>query len=299
MTLLPAPPLPDWITRQLPPVDRYAVDVGGHAMHVMEAGVGQPVLLAHGNPSWGFLYRKVIRALDLTRFRVIVPDLVGLGLSDKPRDPEAHCLEAHIGWMGRLLDALDLRDLIVVGQDWGGPIAFGAAAERADRVAGLVVLNTVISPPRAKFRPTAFHRFARLPVVSELVFRVFAFPQIGMNLAQGDPLSITPMVAAAYWWPLRDPRRNQAPLALARMVPDRQEHSSVEPLGRVHAFVTGFDGPTAIVWGDRDPVLGRVRGWVEKNLPGAPVTRTRAGHFLQEEVPGDIARAIADVASAR
>ncbi|TNF28260.1 MAG: alpha/beta fold hydrolase [Deltaproteobacteria bacterium] len=297
MPLLPAPPLPDWITRQLPPVDRYAIDVGGHAMHVMEAGVGRPVLLAHGNPSWGFLYRKVIHALDLSRFRVIVPDLVGLGLSDKPADPAAHTLAAHIAWMGRVLDALGLDDLIVVGQDWGGPIAFGAAAERAARVRGLVVLNTVISPPPPRFKPTAFHRFARVPLVSDVVFRAFAFPQVGMNLAQGDLLSIPPAAAAAYWWPLRDPRRNQAPLALARMVPDRHTHPSVAPLARVHAFVKGFDGPTAIVWGDRDPVLGRVRGWIEKNLPAASVTRTRAGHFLQEEVPVEIARAIVDVAN--
>ena len=296
MPHLPAPPLPDWITRQLPPLDRYAIDVGGHRMHVMEAGVGQPVLLVHGNPTWGFLYRKVIRALDLTRFRVIVPDLVGLGLSDKPANPHSHSLEAHIAWMGRLIDALALRDLIVAGQDWGGPIAFGAAARRADRVRGLVVMNTVISPPKAGFRPTAFHRFARLPVVSDVAFRLLGFPQLGMSLAQGDRLSISPAAAAAYWWPLRDPRTNLAPLALARIVPDREEHPSNPALARVHTFVKGFRGPTAIVWGDRDPVLGSVRGWVERNLPDALVTRTRAGHFLQEEVPEDIARAITAVA---
>ncbi|PKN54742.1 MAG: haloalkane dehalogenase [Deltaproteobacteria bacterium HGW-Deltaproteobacteria-14] len=296
MPLLPAPPLPDWITRQLPPLDRYAVDVGGQRMHVMEAGVGQPVLLAHGNPTWGFLYRKVIRALDLTRFRVIVPDLVGLGLSSKPSDARSHSLEAHIAWMGRLLDALALRDLIVAGQDWGGPIAFGAAARRRDRVRGLVVMNTVISPPKVGARPTAFHRFARLPLVSDVAFRLLGFPQLSMNLAQGDRRSIPPAAAAAYWWPLRDPRDNLATLALARIVPDGSDHPSNPALARVHAFVKGFRGPAAIVWGDRDPVLGSVRGWVERNLPDAPVTRTRAGHFLQEEVPEDIARAIADVA---
>ena len=114
--------------------------------------------------------------------------------------------------------------------------------------------------------------------------------------AASDPASISPRAAAAYWWPLRDPRHNQGPLALARMVPNTASHPSIPALARVHAFVTGLRGPTAIVWGDRDPVLGGVRGWVEKNLPAAPVTRTRAGHFLQEEVPDDIARAISDVA---
>lgn len=293
-----APRLPGWIAAQLPKVQRYRVDVGGVRMHVMEAGHGRPVLLAHGNPTWGFLYREVIRALDLTRFRVIAPDLVGLGLSDKPRDGAEHTLERHIGWFGQLVDALDLRDLIAVGQDWGGPIAFGALAARPERVAGLVVLNTVVSPPREGFRPTAFHRFARAPVVSDVAFRALAFPQIAMSFAQGDKLSLSPRALAAYLWPLRDPRSNVAPLALARMVPDDAErHPSIPALRRCHDFVRGFSGPAAIVWGDRDPVLGSARSWIAKNLPQAPVTRTRAGHFLQEEVPEEIAAAITDVAA--
>ncbi|PIE19181.1 MAG: haloalkane dehalogenase [Proteobacteria bacterium] len=300
MEPLTAPALPRWIQRMLPAdIRRYAVDVGGQRMHVMEVGRGRPVLMVHGNPTWGFLYRKVVRALDLSRFRVFLPDLVGLGLSSKPPDPGLHTLDNHIGWMGRLIDRLDVAErLVVVGQDWGGPIGFGALAARPDRCAGLVVLNTVIGPPRPGFKPTAFHRFARVPVVSEAAFRIFGFPQTALGLAQGNKLSVLGRAALAYQWPLRDPRTNVAPLALARMVPDdAQEHRSIAPLRRVQAFVEGFDGPAAIVWGDRDPVLGRARGWIERRLPHATVTRTRAGHFLQEEVPAEIARAVTEVAA--
>lgn len=298
MDKLPAPPLPPWLDRMLP-FERYAVRVGPYRMHVMESGHGRPVLLLHGNPTWGFLYRKVAAQLEGEPLRLIMPDLIGLGLSDKPRRAREHVLERHAGWVGALIDALDLRELVFVGQDWGGPIGLRALADRRERLAGLVLLNTVIGPPRPGFRPTAFHRFARLPIVSDLAFRVAGFPQIALHLAQGDRHSIRGEVARAYRYPLRHVRDRVAPLALARMVPDSQHHPSIAGLRVCQELVERFDGPAAIVWGDRDPVLGRVRRHVERSLPNARVTVTAAGHFLQEEVPTAIAAAIRHVATRR
>lgn len=291
MERIPAPTLPPWLASQVP-FERYLIDVGGVRLHVMEAGEGRPVLMLHGNPSWGFLYRKVATALARDRVRVIMPDLLGLGFSDKPREASVHTLEHHAELMGRLVDELGLKDLVLVVQDWGGPIGLRAMAERRERVAGLVILNTVVGPPRPGFRPTFFHRLARLPWVSDIAFRRLGFPQNCMALAQGDKLGIRGRVARAYRYPLRGRAHNVAPLALARMVPDSLEHPSVAPLGRCQEFIVGFDGPVSIVWGDRDPVLGSVRRWLEKLLPRAEVTRTAAGHFLQEEVPDEIAAAV-------
>jgi len=293
-----APALPDWLARQLP-FRRSLVDVGdGLRMHVMEQGEGRPVVMLHGNPTWGYLWRKVAAALANEPLRIILPDLVGLGLSDKPRDPAAHTLENHARWFGALLDTVvpDGR-FVFVGQDWGGPIGLRALAEhpRAARVAGLVIANTVIGPPRPGFRPTAFHRFARMPIISDLVFRVGGFPQNTMGWAQGDKRSIRGDVARAYRWPLRRFADRVAPLAMARMVPDSQSHPSIAGLERCQSFVDGFTGPIALVWGDRDPVLGRLRSFLEKRLPSAPMTRTQAGHFLQEEVPAELAAAVRDV----
>ena len=288
---LPAPEIPRVIERALP-FERYAVDVGGVKMHVMERGRGVPVVCLHGNPTWGYLWRKVALGLDAERYRVVMPDIVGLGYSDKPRDASPHTLENHIGWFGTLLDRLGLEDFVCVGQDWGGPIAFGALAERAARVRGLVVLNTAISPPRPGFRPSAFHRFAKIPIVADAIFRLGQFPQAFIPFAQANWRDFDPAALLAYVAPLLDPRDNVAPLAMARMVPDGPDHASVPALARVHAFVSGFRGPAAIVWGTRDPILGRVVGWVEKNLPHARVWRTEAGHFLQEEVPAEICGAI-------
>lgn len=293
-----APALPGWLERQLP-FRRSLVDVGGGLrMHVMEQGSGRPVVMLHGNPTWGFLWRKVAAALAGEPLRIILPDLIGLGLSDKPRHAAEHTLENHARWLGTLLDTIvPERDgrFVFVGQDWGGPIGLRALADHPQRVAGLVLANTVIGPPRPGFRPTAFHRFARMPIVSDVVFRVAGFPQIALGWAQGDKQSIRGDVARAYRWPLRHLGDRVAPLALARMVPDSQTHPSIASLERCQQFVDSFRGPIALVWGDRDPVLGRVRGFLEKRLPSAPMTRTQAGHFLQEEVPDAIAAAVRDV----
>ncbi len=271
-------------------------------MHVMESGPDDApaLLLLHGNPTWGFLWRKVALALGRTPIRVVMPDLVGLGLSDKP-PAELHTLDFHANQLEGLVRALGLKELVFAGQDWGGPIGIAGLLQAADAVTvkGLVVLNTVLGPPKRGFRPTAFHRFARLPLVSDAAFRFGQFPQSILGFAQGDRQSISGDVARAYRWPLRERAERIAPLALARMVPNSLEHPSVGPLRRIEGFVQQFKGPAAIVWGEKDPVLGRLRRRIEHLLPHARVTSTNAGHFLQEEVPNDIADAIRHVAGSR
>jgi haloalkane dehalogenase len=277
-------------------MERTLVDVGGLSMCVMQCGQGRPVLMLHGNPTWGFLYRKVAAELRDEPLRLIMPDLIGLGFSDKPTDPTQHQLDRHATWLGRLIEELDLKDLVFVGQDWGGPIGLRALADQPDRVHGLVVLNTVIGPPKPNFKPTTFHRLSQTPVLSDLLFRGAQFPQTVLGLAQGRRKSISGAVARAYRYPLRKYKDRWAPLALARMVPDSLEHPTIEPLRRCQAFIDDFHGPAAIVWGDKDPILGRVRSHVERSLPDAEITRTNGGHFIQEEAAPEIAQAIVRVA---
>lgn len=296
----PAPAIPAWLRDMLPSdIRRYRIDVGGRLMHVMERGEGRPVLMIHGNPSWGFLYRKVIDRLTDEPLRVVVPDLIGLGFSDKPTDAREHTLDAHIGWMRALIEALELRDVLLVVQDWGGCVGAGAFAELPERLTGLVVLNTVLSPPKADFKATLVHRLSQLPVVSELVFREAGLAEKLMWTVQGDRRSVRGAVARAYRYPLRKRRDRVGPLALARMTPNNFDHPSIEPMRRCQKLIESYRGPAAIVWGDKDPVLGSVRSWIQKLLPQASVTRTAAGHFLQEEVPDEIADAIREVAAAR
>ncbi len=299
MVHLHPPSLPPWLSALLPPeIRRSIVDVEGLHLHVME--LGQPsadapsIVMLHGNPTWGFLYRRVAEHLARGR-HIVLPDLPGLGFSDKPRDPAWHTLARHGHIFGALLDRLALRALVFVGQDWGGAIGLRALADRPERIRGLVLMNTVVGPPHPGFRPTAFHRLSQAPIVSDLAFRLLGVPQIGLHLAQGDRRSIRGAVARAYRYPLRHLRDRAAPLGLARMVPDRLDHPSVADLERCRALVQSYRGPAALVWGERDPILGRLLARTHRLLPQAEVTRTQAGHFLQEEVPEAIAAAIEGV----
>jgi haloalkane dehalogenase len=238
----------------------------------------------------------VAAALAGAPLRIVMPDLAGLGLSEKPREPGFHTLERHAAIVGALLDELAPEPFVLAVHDWGGPIGLAAMAERPGRLAGLVVTNTGVSPPREGARPNAFHRFANLPVVSDAAFRLLGFPQIALHLAQHDRSSIRGDVAFAYRWPLRHLADRVAPLAIARMVPTRPDHPSVPWLRRSLAVATAFDGPAAVVWADRDPVLGRALRGVASALPRATVTHVEAGHYPQEETPGPIAEAVRDVA---
>lgn len=301
MPFVPPPPLPDFLSAKLP-FERgmYRLEEGtyaGHRLHFLDHGPrgARPILLLHGNPTWSFLWRKVMRRLP--EHRCIAPDLVGLGLSDKPFSPKAHQLDPHIEAIRELVRTLDLQDLVLVAQDWGGCIGTGMAAREPQRIAGAVFGNTAVIRPH-RWRGTSFHRFARMPVASDLVFRLLGFPLRVLHKAQGDPDSIRGEVARAYRWPLRRLRDRAAPVGLARMVPDAPDHPSVEPFVEGDGWLRDFDGPVALVWGTRDPVLGRALKRHEEALPRAAVTRTEAGHFLQEEVPETLATAVLDTVRA-
>ena len=253
----------------------------------------RPVLLVHGNPTWSFLWRKVIAALP--GVRCVAPDLLGLGLSSKPERIADHSLERHGGAVAELVGALDLREVVLVGQDWGGPIVAQVGVLQPGRIGGLVLANTAVLVPKHP-RGTAFHRFARVPGLSDVVFRGFGFPLGSLGRLQGDPQSLRGIPERAYRFPLRGWRERAAPLALARMVPDSLTHPSVPALARGEAWVRSFGGPVALVWGTRDPILGRSLERHEVAFPQAAVTRTEAGHFLQEEVPEAIAAAVSAIA---
>jgi haloalkane dehalogenase len=295
--------LPSWIESQLPTGARHStIDVGdGQRMHVAEWGPadGDAVLLVHGNPTWSFLWRKVIAALRARdggdKLRLVAPDLIGLGLSTKPAAAQ-HSIENHGRWLGRMIDEVIPGPLVLAAQDWGGPASLHALATRREKLRGIVLGNTALSPPKLGFKPTLFHRLSQLPVVSTVLFRELGFPLGALHLSQGDRSSIRGDVARAYRWPLRRRADRAAPLALARMVPNAVDHFSVPALGITDELFRTIQVPISIVWGTKDPVLGRVINHLERLRPDATVVRSdRAGHFLQEEVPDLLADAILDV----
>jgi haloalkane dehalogenase len=300
MPFPPPPPLPAFLEHLLPfPRRAYRLAAGpdaGRLLHFLDPGpqAARPVLLLHGNPTWSFLWRKVLALLP--EFHCVAPDLLGLGFSSKLPRLDDHSLDRHGAAIAELVTALDLRGVVLVGQDWGGPIAAQVGARCPERIAGLVLGNTAVILPE-HLRGAAFHRFARLPVLSDLAFRGLGFPTNLLHRVQGDRQSIRGEVARAYRFPLRTWAERVAPLALARMVPDGPGHPSMPAIRRGEEWARSFAGPSALVWGMRDPILARALPRHERALPRARVTRVEtAGHFLQEEVPEILAEAIRDVA---
>ncbi|MDH3588090.1 MAG: alpha/beta fold hydrolase [Gammaproteobacteria bacterium] len=289
-----APALPDWITEQFPYARRVFRN-GPHRIHFVDEGSGPVVLLQHGNPTWCYLWRRVIARLIPGGVRIIAPDLIGLGLSSKPRDPAVHTLEFHANQISALIGALQLESVTIVGQDWGGPIVGLAAARHPQWIHGAVFANTTLVQPTKQPRVTPFHRFANMPFFSDLAFKQFLYPMPVLHKVQGDPESIGRKEKRAYRFPLRNRADRVAPLALARMVPLNLEHPTVTSLGDADAWARQFRGPVRLVWGMKDPILGRSLKKMKELFPAAPVTETDAGHFLQEEVPMVLAEAILKV----
>ena len=194
------------------------------------------------------------------------------------------------------MEALDLNDLTIAGQDWGGPISSVMAARHPGRIRGAVFANTGFRVPAKPPRVTRFHRMSHLPILSDLVFRVLNLPVTMMRFVQGDRASIGPDERRAYRWPLRRIRDRAAPLALARLVPLSLASPTLQTLQEADDWARSFKGPVQLVWGRRDPILGRTIYPMQKLFPEAEVTETGAGHFLQEEVPGELAAAILGIA---
>ncbi|MEM6926969.1 MAG: alpha/beta fold hydrolase [Myxococcota bacterium] len=280
---------------------RYLADLDTQRVHVVDTGSpgdgGPAILLLHGFPMWSFLWRRVIRRLPGRR--VVAPDLVGLGLSDKPRQLSWHTPARHLDVLVSLVDALELDDVVVVGQDWGGPLGMGVAAhlESEGRLRGIVLGNTAVLPPRRPIRVGSFHRFANLPVLSDIAFRGLGFPLPLLSRVQGDPTSIGLLERLAYRHPFRRLVDRAGLVGVPRMVPNRDGHPSLPFLDRVGHWAESYRGPTSVVWGLRDPIFGRGLRRLRKAWPHATFTETQAGHFLQEEVPAEMAEAIEGLAA--
>ncbi len=282
---------PRWLSTLFPYPARSETVPGG-TMAWVDSGRGRDVVCVHGNPTWSFLWRKVIAALEGQRLHVLAPDLLGCGRSSKPRAVAWHTLDRHAAALGAWMEARRLVDPILVVQDWGGPIGVLAAARAASvRISAVCLLNTGVLLP-GRFGGTRFHRLARWRVLAPVLFRGLGFPLRSLARAQHDRRSISGEVARAYRWPFRRWTDRAAPLGMARMVPGSADHPSVPGLREVDAWIRAFPGPVEIVWGCSDPILRRALPRHVEALPRARVTETDAGHFLQEEVPDIIARSI-------
>ena len=263
----------------------------GLKIHIIEAGEGFPVFLMHGNPTSGFLYRKVVEKLPLNKVRVIMPTSLGLGFSSKIPASE-HTAENHIYWINNVLKELELKELVYAGQDWGGPIGMGALSLSPGLLKGAVLLNTGFNAPKVNADLSPAHALVKTPVIGELLLEVIFSIFERLKSVQGNPDSWTSEVAELYGRPVYESGNSKAPLAMMRMVPDGPNHQSAPSMRRIEEYVNTLEIPAEIVWGENDPILGRALPIMQQNFPNARLTKTTAGHFLQEEVPNEIAEAL-------
>jgi haloalkane dehalogenase len=262
--------------------------VGGVRIHYVDEGptAAAPVLLLHGEPSWSFLYRKMIPVLVGAGNRVVAPDLVGFGRSDKPTRRDAYTYHAHVAWMAGVISSLDLRGMTLVCQDWGGLIGLRLVAESMDRFARVVAANTGL--------PTGDER------VSD-AFRTWqAFSQsvdelpVGATIRRGCAREMPDSVVKAYEAPFPDESYKAGARQFPLLVPTRPDDPASDANRRAWKALEGFRKPFLTAFGDSDPITRGADKAFQRRVPGCAgqphVTIQRAGHFLQEDAGEELAR---------
>jgi pimeloyl-ACP methyl ester carboxylesterase len=263
------------------------LDVGAGKLHYVDEGPrsGEPVLMLHGNPTWSFFYRRLVRALS-PEHRCVVPDHLGCGLSDKP-ETWRYDLAGHIQNLEKLVLALDLERITLVLHDWGGPIGMGLARRHPRRIARLVVMNTAAFPfDRCPLRI----RVCRAPVLgSFLVRRLNAFAGLAPRMAVAR--SLEPAARRGLGLPYDSYAHRIAVARFVRDIPLSSAHPSWAEVDAIGRSLDSFrDLPTCIVWGERDFCFTpRFREEWHRRFPEAEVhPLPRAGHWLLEDEPEEI-----------
>jgi haloalkane dehalogenase len=266
---------------------RYHELPGGLRMHHVDEGPAQGpvVLLLHGEPSWSYLYRKMIPVLAEGGLRAVAPDLIGFGRSDKPGHRSDYTYQRHVDWLVSFIEALDLRDITLFCQDWGGLLGLRIAAEHPDRFARIVASNTFL-PTGDQPLPEAFFAWREFSqTVPEL--------PVGSILEKGCARPLAPEVKAAYDAPFPDERYKEGARQFPALVPASPEDPASPPNRRAWEVLARWDKPFLTLFGDSDPITRGADKLLRAMIPGAGgqphTTIARAGHFIQEDAGEELA----------
>jgi cis-3-alkyl-4-acyloxetan-2-one decarboxylase len=275
----------DW--QSLYPFASHELRVDGNRYHYLDEGHGQPLLLLHGNPTWSFYWRNLVTAFR-DRYRVIVPDHIGCGLSDKPqRYP--YRLAQHIANVNQLVQKLELENITLIAHDWGGAIGVGAALESPDRYSRFVMMNTAAF--RSPYIPWQI-RSARTPLLGTLAIRGGnAFLRAALKTALEKHENMIPAVRAGYLAPYNSWANRVAVNRFVKDIPRTPRHPSYETLLQMEQRLpTLADRPWLLLWGMRDWCFHE---WYLHRflnfIPTAEVHRLPdAGHWLIEDAPNEV-----------
>ena len=261
-------------------------------VHYLDEGPGdaaETVLLLHGEPSWAYLYRTMVPPLVAAGHRVVVPDLVGFGRSDKPADRSDYTYAGHVEWMRRaLFDELGLRDVTVVGQDWGGLIGLRLVGEHPDRFARVVAANTGLPTGDQKVAD-AFYAWQRFSQESPEL-------PVGAIVQGGTTTELSPAVVAAYDAPFPDERYKEGARQFPLLVPTRPDDPASEANRAAWETLARFERPCLCAFSDGDPITAGADRLFEATVPGAAGRDHRViaggGHFLQEDRGAELAAVV-------
>jgi haloalkane dehalogenase len=261
-------------------------------IHHVEAGPadGEPVLMLHGEPTWSYLYRKMLPVVADAGLRAIAPDLVGFGRSDKPARREVYSYAQHVAWMAGWIAKRDLHDITLVCQDWGSLIGLRLVAEQGDRFKRVVVANGALPTGEGKTSPviTIWQMFVRL---------VPRLP-VGRIVSFGCHTPLSPVVRAAYDAPFPTERYKSAARAFPALIPLRPDDPGAIANRRAWEVLRRWNKPLLTVFSDGDPITRGNDRVFQRRVPGArdqPHTTIRhAGHFLQEDRGGELAQIVVD-----
>lgn len=259
--------------------------VDGLAVSAVDAGDGPVVLLMHGEPSWSFLYRTMIPPLVAAGHRVVAPDLIGFGRSDKPAAVDDHSFQAHVDWMAGWLEAVDLDGVTLFCQDWGGLIGLRLVAAEPDRFARVAVSNTGL--------PTGDQRMSEAFLSWQRFARETAEFPVGSIIAGGTVRGLNDQVRAAYEAPFPDETYKAGPRAMPGLVPTAPDDPASEPNRAAWEVLRRWTKPCLTLFSDADPVTAGGERVFHKLVPGCEGqphrTIERAGHFLQEDAGPELA----------
>lgn len=254
---------------------------GSLRLHYVDEGPkdAPPILLMHGEPTWSYLYRKMIPGLAAAGFRVIAPDLIGFGRSDKPSERSDYTYQRHVDWLRALLDELDLQDITLFCQDWGGLIGLRLLAEENNRFSRCVAANTML--------PTGDHHpgdaFVQWQQLSQNI-PIFA---TGKIIAGACVKPVTADTIAAYDAPFPDESYKAGARQFPMLVPISADDPAAIPNRRAWEILSKMQKPFLTAFSDKDPITKGGDAIFQKRIPGCSgqvhTTVTDGGHFLQED----------------
>ena len=274
------------------PFDPNYMEVSGPRMHYVDDGPrdGDPVLMLHGEPTWSYLYRHMIPICAAAGHRVIAPDLIGFGKSDKPARVADYSYQAHMDWLGELIGRLDLTRITLVCQDWGSMLGLRYAAENPDRFRAIVVGNGML-PTGDQTIPRAFQAWKAFALYTPI------FPA-GRIVDLGSLRRLSPDERRAYEAPFPSRHYQAGARAFPALVPTSTDNPATKANRRAWQSLEQWDRPFLTTFSNSDPITRGGDRHMQERIPGAkgqPHITLKGGHFLQEDSPIPFARAVNDL----